>query len=147
MKHLRKAQSQYLFFGGAIGALYFRAADPLTFDPSEVIAFAGKNDWGIKNTFCLGKDDFGKFLDEKGHVVWLDLGDYIDRNEENRYERDKKKTDLLRHMTTVGGNGSLWIQDDCTVLSFDTGNRIGLPSYVVISADGSEMVVYCDDSR
>lgn len=152
---LRKAQSQYWFFGGAGGALYFRANKAETFDPNEVIAFAEKHNWHFQNRTRLTKDDFDMFLNEKGHVIWLDEGPYLSGVENVKdydqaikiYERDNQKTSLLRGMTMFPGGFTLWIQQDCDVLSFDTGNRIGASSHVVINRDGTEMAVYYDGSR
>lgn len=146
---LRKAQSQYWLFGGAGGALYFRANKRQTFDPNKVIAFAEKHNWHFQNRTRLTKDDFAKFLDEKGRVISLDLESYLDKEgyyDQKLYEPDKQKVNLLTGMA-IGDAFTLWIQRDCTVLSFDTGNRIGVSSHVVINRDGTEMAVYYDGSR
>ena len=142
-------------FGGAGGSLYFKAGKSQTFDPDEIIAFAEKNNWLFQSKAELTKSDFAKFLDEKGHVIWLDIESYFScfDDDENynqgkkMYEQDKKKSDLLREMTMFPGGFTMWIQQDCTVLSFDTGNRIGMSSHVAINRDGTEMAVYYNGGR
>ena len=148
---LRKAQSQYWFFGGAGGALYFEAKKSSRFEPNELIMFAEKHGWKFQDKTQLTKNDFTKFLDEKGKVISLDFDLYFNNDnkyEESKviYERDKKKTDLLVNIT-VFNNFPVWIKEDCIVLSFDTGNRIGAYSHILISQNRNKMAVYYDGSR
>jgi hypothetical protein len=152
---LTKAQSQYWLFGGAGGALYFKSDESGTFKKKEVIKFAEKNGWRFENETNLNKEEFSKFLDEKGQILGLDIDAYFspfdnkDDYEQSRkiHEKDMKKTDILREMTMGLGPWcfTLWIQQDCTILSFDTDNICF--SHIVINHNGTEMAVYYNGVR
>lgn len=154
--HLRKAQSQYWLFGGAGGALYFKASKPGTFDPNEVIVFAERHNWHFQDKLRFTADDFAKFLNEKGNVIYPDIKVSLDKNlnyEETErlyvklYEEQQKRVNTLSGMTMYDGGFTLWIQQDCTIFSFDTGNRIGSLSRVSINHEGTEMAVYYNGIR
>jgi hypothetical protein len=145
IRNLCEAQSQYWLFGGAGGALYFKAESPKTFEDDAIITFASEHNWDFLNRVQLTGEDFEELLNEKGQVEWLDEI-YFDEQTEKAFRVLQKKSGLLRNVT-VGNQFPLWIKKDCTILSFDTGNRIRSTSHVVISNDKTEMAVYYDGSR
>jgi hypothetical protein len=150
--NLCEAQSQYWLFGGAGGALYFKSESPKTFEDEAIITFAGEHNWNFLNRVQLTEQDFQELLNQKGQVKRLDDETYF-ANITQDYEQAEKafqalraKSEILRNVT-VGSQFPLWINKDCTILSFDTGNRASLPSHVVINRDGTEMGVYYNGTR
>lgn len=127
-EHMVEAQSRRtLFFLGSEGSIYFKADQKNHYDPNQVISFAENNGWIYGGKLHLTKEDFSKFLSD-----WEKLAD--------------ENFDLYRTIHEITGyiRSPLWIKDNCTVLAFDAGNVHGMPAYVIIRDDGSEMAVYAN---
>lgn len=150
--NLREAQSQYMAFGGAGGALYFKSETPMTFEDDAIITFASEHSWDFLSRIQFIEKDFQVLLNEKDQVKRLDYETYINNhNQDNEqalkaFQTLQEKSELLRNVT-ARGIFPLWINKDCTILSFDTGNWLNLSSHIVINGDGTEMAVYYDGAR
>ncbi len=153
--NLCEAQSQYMLFGGAMGALYFKAESPKTFEEDAIMTFAAEHNWGFVNRVQFVEKDFQGLLNEKDQVKRLDYETYYNNHFRDYQQEEEvfqvfqalqKKSEFLRNVT-VGSQFPLWITKDCTIMSFDTGNRAGLQSHVVINEDGTEMAVYYNGVR
>jgi len=127
-EHMVKAQSRRAFLLiGSEGSMYFKAGQKDHYDPNQVISYAEKNGWIYRGKIHLTKEDFSKFFAgwEKSVNENPDL-----------YQAIHEITDYIR--------SPLWIKDNCTVFGFETGQLDGMPSYVMMHDDGSEMAVYAN---
>lgn len=128
-KHIVGARSERtLLLLGSLGSIHFKAAQANTYDPNQVISFARRNGWTYGGKVHLTTEDFSMFLTTPDKLLEEDL-------------------DLWQTMWEVVGcdiRRPLWITDDCTVLAFDTGMGNGLPSYVMVNDQGSEVTVYAN---
>lgn len=127
-RNIVEAQSQRtLFLIGSIGSIHFKAEQGDFYDPNQIISFAENNGWIYGGKFHLANEDFSKFLSDREKLA-----------DEN--------FDLYRTIQEITGwiRSPFWIKGNCTVLAFDAGNVHGLPSYVMIHDDGSEMAVYAN---
>ena len=150
ISNLEEAQSQYWLFGGAGGALYFRAKAPSSYKADAVINFASSHGWKFLRKDLYTQEDIETLLDEDGHIRWegmLDDNAWQDLEQlKGTMESIEERASNLRAVIAPG-QFPAWIKKDRTVLSFDTGNEIGAYSHVVINRDGTEMAVYYDGSR
>lgn len=127
-EHMVKAQSRRtLFLIGSEGSVYFKAEQKDFYDPNEVISYAEKNGWIYGGRIHLTKEDFSQVLSGWDGVTNENLDLYQTVSEVTAYIRNR-----------------LWFKDNCTVLAFDAGNVHGIPGYVMIRHDGSEMAVYAN---
>jgi hypothetical protein len=124
-EHMIEAQSKRtLFLGGSLGSIHLKAEQKDLYDPNQIISYAEKNGWIYGGKLRLAKEDFSKFFDKL--------------TDENH--------DLFRAIHEITGyiRSPLWIKENCTVLAFDTGQANGLPSYIMIKDDRSEVAVYAN---
>jgi len=127
-KHMVDAQSQRtVLLLGSLGSIYFNAERQNLYDSNEVISYAAKNGWVYGGKLHLSREDFSEF--------YADQSNLLNENE-----------DLWRAIHEITGyiRSPLWIKDDCTVLAFDAGNVHGLPSYVMINDNKSQMAIYAN---
>ena len=127
-KHIVEAQSRrMLFLIGSLGSIHFKIEQGDLYDPNQVISFAENNGWIYGGKFHLTNEDFSKFLSD-----WEKLAD--------------ENFDLYRTIQEITGwiRSPLWINGNCTILAFDTGQANGLPSYIMIKDDRSEVAVYAN---
>jgi hypothetical protein len=104
------------------GALHYRSgADE--FQKQDVIDYAEANGWKLHLTLPIYKADFEKYeqqlLDKETDSIWQVM-DYLCRS-------------------------PIIFKEDCKVLVFDAGNIHGDPSFIFISKDGSQMIVYYEN--
>lgn len=145
---LRKAQSQYWFFGGSGGTLYFKTEKPEIFEEDDIISFAKKNNWRFKEKFELYEKDISRVSTPNGELVFPEMPSDPSGNYEleiKQYESDQQTLDHLNSLQI--SLFERWIKGDCIVLSFETDNQLNLLSHVVISNDNTEMAVYYNGSR
>jgi len=144
-----------MLFGGAMGALYFKAESPEAFKNDAIITFASEHNWHFVNRVQFREKDFQGLLNEEGQVKRFDYETYYNQHIQD-YEQEeeafqafealRKKSKFLDSVT-VASQFPWWIKQDCAILSFDTGNRASLSSHVVINGDGTEMAVYYNGVR
>jgi hypothetical protein len=150
--NLCEGQSQYWLFGGTGGALYFKAESLRTFEDDAIITFAAEHNWDFLSRAQLTEKDWQGLINEEGQVERLDDETYFNtttidyEQAEKAFQELRKKSEFLRNVT-VGNQFPWWIKRNCTILSFDTGNRASLSSHVVINGDGTEMAVYYNGVR
>ena len=127
-EHTVEAQSRRtLFLAGSLGSIHLNAGQKDHYDPNQVTSYAEKNGWIYAGKIHLAKEDFSKFLAD-----WEKLAN----ENHDLYQAIHEITGYIR--------SPLWIKDNCTVLAFDTGQGNGIPSYVIIHDDGSEIAVYAN---
>ncbi len=102
----------------SFGAINFKAKQD-SYHEEDVIRFAEQNGWKYHLKVSLATEDFVKFSkrnfteDELVPPIIFSLDDYC--------------------------YVPLWIEQDCNVMAFETPKCNGLPSYVIITKDGSKM--------
>lgn len=128
--HIIKAQSQNTLILSIFGSIHFKADRPGYYRADDIIRYAEQNGWVYGGKIHLTKEDFYRF-----------------RYDSQKFADENYK--LYEAICLLSGYNSspLWIQDTCTALGFDTGNVHGIPSYVMILDDGSEMVVRANHHR
>jgi hypothetical protein len=124
-EHLIDIQSHNTYLFSKFGALHFKSV-PHTYDKDDVIKYAEKNGWKYHLSIMLTKEDFEKY-DKK---IYLDS--------ERGNERDIYTMMAISRLEP----SPILLKNDCNVLAFETGNVHGIASHIMISQDGSEMVVF-----
>ena len=127
-EHMVEAQSRRtLLLMGSLGSIHFKADQKDHYDPNQVVSYAQKNGWIYGGRIYLTKQDFSKFFSG-----WEKLAD--------------ENFDLYRTIHEITGyiRSPLWIKGNCTILAFYTGQPNGIPSYIMINDDGSEIAVYAN---
>ena len=61
-------------------------------------------------------------------------------DQEKLAEKDLKLLEVFYSLDSYS-RSPFWILDDVIVLGFDTGNVYGIPAYIMLSSDGSKMLV------
>jgi len=128
--HAEKVQSRYMLIFGSYGKIHFKAEKVGRYKGDDIIKFAEQHGWVYAGQLHLTKEDFSRYFDD-----WRKLA---------------KENGDLRHAiyeVTSYIRKPLFFQDSCTVLAFDAGNIHGVPSYVMILDDGSQMAVYANHRR
>ena len=124
-EHLVEAESRRTFlFWGSVGSIHFKAGQKDFYDPNQIISYAEKHGWVYGGKLHMTKEDFSRFSAD--------------------WEKPADDLDVAIHEVTGYIRSPLWITDDCTVLAFDTGQSQGLPSYVMINDEQSQMAVYAN---
>ncbi len=127
-EHLIQAQSRRtIFLVGSVGSIHIKNNEDDSYQPETVIAYAERNGWIYRGRLRLTKEDFDQFL-----------------NHHRQLERANIDLEMTMNETLGYIRTPIWIVADCTVLAFETGQANGVPSYVMISDDGSEMAVYAN---
>ncbi len=120
-EHIIDVQSQNTIILSKQGAIHFQAT-PNTYDKNSVIKYAEDNGWKYHLSVKLTKEDFDKY----------ETGD--DNN-------------LSSYVIFLLKPSPILLKQDCTLFVFETGNIHGMPSYIMISKDLSEMVVFFYNAR
>ena len=142
---IEKAYSQYSFFGGSAGALYYQTQNTKPFIQDEIISLTEKNHWHLREKITVSEDEISKLLNEE---QCLELP-YVESYFAEGYGEDAvKKMELDKKIVNLSIKGfPFWVKGNSTILSFDTDNKIGVPSIVVINEEGTQMAIYCNGSR
>lgn len=127
--HIEKVESESFLHLGGFGSILFRSPKPDTYCLEDIISFAEANKWLYRGKAELAKADIIEYVNPK-------------QKGENR-RHDKTDANLYQSLVLLFSYNiqEIWIQDTCTVLAFDTKHYGGIPSYVFIKHDGSEIVV------
>ena len=121
--HIIDVQSQNTIILSKQGAIHFQSASN-TYQKDSVIKYAENNGWIYHLSVKLTKEDFENYEKE--------TYDYYD---------------LSSHVIWAMKPSPIILKKDCTLLAFETGHIHGMPSYIMISEDLSEMVVYFMNAR
>lgn len=94
---------------------------PGSYLDEDIIQFAEKNGWKYHLTVSLTNEDFVKFFNRS-------------------FTKDDIIPDIIACLDDYCPT-PLWIKQDCNILVFETENSYGLPSFVMITKDGSKLSV------
>ena len=117
-------QSRYTFLFIRFGTVLYEG-EPNGFEYQEVIDFAESHGWKYH---CYVDLEAGDFMDYK-----------VGKLEEN-YEDSYQLFDVFYYLTAYNYS-PLSFETDCRVLVFDGGSVIGIASFVLVSNDGSRMMI------
>jgi hypothetical protein len=117
-EHIIDVQSQNTVIISKQGAIHFQAA-PNTYQHDSVIKYAEDNGWKYHLSVKLTKEDFEK------------------------YEKENWDWDVINVLRP----SPILLKKDCAVLVFETGHIHGMASYIMISKDLSEMIVFFYNAR
>lgn len=116
-EHLIDIQSQNTFILCKQGALYFKSA-PNTYNKESIIKYAENNGWKYHMSVTLTKEDY------------------------NGYDKHFADTNVAMYVIDILSPSPILLKKDGAILAFETGNIHGMASYIMISKDESEMVVF-----
>ncbi|MHC4664607.1 MAG: hypothetical protein ACYS9T_01450 [Planctomycetota bacterium] len=123
--HMVDVQSQNTLILTGFGSIHFKA-EPGTYKSEEIIAYAQQHGWIYHVKFSLPKDTFGKLEDDSS-------------------SGDRDALAAVAHYLRAYNAAPFWIKENCVVLAFETENVLGIASFVMITKDGSEVVVRYND--
>ncbi|MHC4061797.1 MAG: hypothetical protein ACYSUC_04295 [Planctomycetota bacterium] len=123
--HMVDVQSQNTFILTGFGSIHFKA-EPGTYKNEDIIAYAQEHGWIYHAKFSLPKDTFGKLEDASS-------------------SGDRDALVAVAHYLRAYNPAPFWINENCVVLAFETENVHGIASFVMITKDGSEVVVRYND--
>ena len=121
--HIVGAKSHNNFLW-SFGTIHFDANKPGYYKIDDVVDYAKQHEWINRGKLKLAKEDILLYLEDQEKLAEKDL-----------------KLLVLFYSLDSYSHLPFWILDDVIVLGFDTGNVYGIPAYVMLSSDGSEMVV------
>jgi hypothetical protein len=116
-----KSHNNFLW---SFGTIHFDANKPGCYKIDDVVDYAKKHEWIARGIIKLTKEDILLYLEDRKQLA----------------EKDLKLLEVFYSLGSYS-RSPFWIIDDVTVLGFDTGNVYGIPAYIMLSGDGSEMVV------
>lgn len=122
-EHMIDVQSQNTIILSKQGAIHFQSA-PNAYQKDSVIKYAEDNGWKYHLSVKLSKEDFEKYEKET----------YDDYN-------------LSSYVIWELNTSPILLKKECTLLAFETGHIHGMPSYIMVPKDLSEMVVYFMNAR
>ncbi len=117
-EHIIDVQSQNTIIISKQGAIHFQAT-PNTYKTNSVIKYAEDHGWKYHLSVKLTKEDF------------------------EIYEKENWDWDVINLLRL----SPILLKENCTVLVFETGHIHGMASYIMISEDLSEMVVFFYNAR
>ncbi|MHC4927653.1 MAG: hypothetical protein ACYTER_10090 [Planctomycetota bacterium] len=120
-KHIIDVQSQNTFILSKQGAIRFKSEID-TYQKDPVIKYAEDNGWKYHLSVNLTKEDFEKY----------------DKNSDE---------DIQSYAIDYLSYSPILLKNNCMVLIFETGHIHGMPSYIMISDDSSEMVIFFYNAR
>ena len=121
-------RSLYTFMFIRFGTVVYEG-EPNSFESQEVIDFAESHGW-----------KYHCYVDLKA----CDFADYKAGKLEDNYEDNYQLFEVFRYLTSYNGS-PLDFEEDCRILVFDGGSRIGIASFVLVSDDGSRMMIRYSD--
>ena len=121
--HIKGAKSHNNFLW-SFGTIHFDADKPGFYKFDDVVNYAKQHGWISRGKLKLAKEDILLYLEDKDKLA----------------EKDLKLLEIFYSLYSYS-RLPFWIIDDVAVLGFDTGNIYGVPAYIMLSDDGSEMVV------
>ena len=143
---IKKVQSQYLFFGGTGGALYYATLQNTPFDTDEVINFAEENSWKLTEKTPVPQEALKRLLGSDQKIKMPESTEYYEQKYPQQSFKQMHDFDYKIYQLSLKGY-PFWINTACTILSFETDNSIGFPSIIVISNDKTQMAVYYQGAK
>ena len=126
--------------------MYYTTDNQNPFDVREIIDFAEENGWQLTERISVSKNRIEKLTNEDNYVEMLHFETYFQGKE---YDEAKRELELDQKISGYIAlpNIPVWVDDDCLILTFDTGNRVGSLSSVVINEQRTELAVYYNGAR
>lgn len=116
-EHLIDIQSHNTYLFSKFGALHFKSS-PNTYNKDNVIKYAENNGWKYHLSVTLTKEDY------------------------NNHDKHFDDTNVAMYVIYVLTPSPILLKEDSIILAFETGNMHGMASYIMISQDEREMVVF-----
>lgn len=123
--HISRIKSQYTIIITKHAAISF-LSEPNTYATEKIIHYAEKNGWEYKCILPLCKTDFDKY-------------------DSKTLNQNLEAEGLLAEVLFWFYQSPIILKEDCDVLAFDSGSRLGYPAYAFISKDKSKLVIYYQD--
>lgn len=122
-EHIVDIRSDITLWMGNTGVLHFEAL-PKTYTIDKVIQHANANGWTYHLSVKLTEEHFDAYSTDS----------YLDDFSSEAY----KAAQVIRQLKRI----EYFQNNGCTILAFETGNFQGWASYIIISNDLSEMLVF-----